>query len=148
MSSTNHHGVTTVPTLCVHHGISEQLLSVDVDRLLRDLLDHWTILAHPLLRETVLRQTWASKWGSGFISSWSRSHHYPRHDPHALHHHLESVERGRAGWVVWETWLWSEAPLLVNTHTPLGPHSVKQIRSDYSFQESLFFLSLSAPQVL
>ena len=67
MSSTNHHSVKTVPTLCVHHGISEQLLSVDVDRLLRDLLDHRTILAHPLLRETVLGKTWASKWGSVWV---------------------------------------------------------------------------------
>ena len=98
MSSTNHHGVTTAPTLCIHHCIGEQLLSVDVDvdRLLRDLLDHRTILAHPLLREAVLGKTWASdiKLGMGL---GSRSHHYPCHDPHALHHHLESVERGRAG---------------------------------------------------
>ena len=67
MSSTNHHSVKTVPTLCVHHCIAEQLLSVDVDRLLRDLLDHRTILAHPLLREAVLGQTWASKWELGWV---------------------------------------------------------------------------------
>ena len=106
MSSTNHNSITTVPTLCIHHGIGEQLLSVDVDvdRLFRDLLDHRTILSHPLLREAVLGKTLASDIKEG-IGLGSRSHHYPRHDPdhdfrydpHVVHHHLESVKRGRAG---------------------------------------------------